>query len=64
MIYLCVGYFAAWVSHFFIEHNKPATFKYPGWSFISDFKMLGHTLTGTLQPQLQRAGVISNVKAA
>jgi len=23
------GYAFAWVGHFFFEHNKPATFKYP-----------------------------------
>lgn len=52
-----VGYFGAWVGHFFVEHNKPATFKYPGWSLVSDFVMLGSWLTGRLQPQLQQAGV-------
>ena len=37
----------AWVGHFFFEHNKPATFKYPLYSFIGDWAMyrdiwLGH----------------------
>jgi hypothetical protein len=27
------GYAFAWVGHFFFEHNKPATFKYPWFSF-------------------------------
>ncbi len=43
-----VGYGFAWVGHFFFEKNKPATFKYPLWSLISDFKMFFQILTGNI----------------
>jgi len=43
-----IGYGFAWVGHFFFEHNKPATFKYPLYSFLSDWVMLFQFYTGTL----------------
>ena len=33
------GYGGAWIGHFFFEHNRPATFKYPIYSFIGDWVM-------------------------
>lgn len=44
-----IGYGFAWVGHFFFEKNKPATFKYPLWSLISDFKMFFQMLTGKVK---------------
>lgn len=52
---LVPGYFFAWISHGLIEKNKPATFTYPVWSLISDFKMLFHFLTGTMGCELEKA---------
>lgn len=43
-----VGYGFAWVGHFFFEHNKPATFKYPFYSLIGDFVMFRDMLTGRI----------------
>jgi hypothetical protein len=40
------GYGFAWVGHFFFEKNKPATFRYPGYSLASDFILWWHLLTG------------------
>lgn len=46
---LVPGYAMAWIGHFFIEKNRPATFTYPLWSFIGDWKMLALMLTGKLK---------------
>lgn len=43
------GYGLAWISHFFVEQNKPATFYYPVWSFMSDFVMFKDLITGNLK---------------
>ena len=43
---LISGYAFAWIGHFFIEKNKPATFKDPFYSFIGDHKMFIEILQG------------------
>ena len=43
-----VGYGFAWIGHFFFEHNKPATFKYPMYSLMGDFVMFKDMLTGRI----------------
>ncbi len=49
-----VGYGFAWVAHFFVEKNRPASFKYPLWSFISDYKMIWYMLTGRMGQEVER----------
>ncbi len=46
---LLCGYGFAWVGHFFFEKNRPATFKYPLYSFIGDWVMFKDILVGKVK---------------
>lgn len=45
---LASGYACAWIGHFVFEKNKPASFKQPLYSFISDWRMLSDIVRGNL----------------
>jgi hypothetical protein len=49
-----VGYGAAWIGHFGVEKNKPATFGHPLWSLASDFVMWWKTLNGSMDAEVDK----------
>ena len=46
---LIQGYALAWVGHFFFEHNRPTTFRYPRFSFMGDWRLWWEILTGKVR---------------
>lgn len=61
-VFFVVGYGFAWFAHFVVEKNKPASFRFPLWSFISDFKMIGYMITRRMGDEVKR--VADDVKAS
>lgn len=41
-----IGYGFAWAGHVFFEKNRPATFKYPLYSLMGDFRLFYDVVSG------------------
>ena len=64
LLALIGSYGPAWIGHFFVEHNHPATFEYPLWSLRADVQMYAAWLNGTLQQQVDQAVAANPSEAA
>ena len=49
-----VGYAPAWVGHFFIEGNKPASFTHPIWSLRADLVMWSKMVRFEMDDEVER----------
>jgi hypothetical protein len=48
------GYLFAWIGHFFVEKNRPATFSYPLFSLAGDYKMYALMWVGRMSAEVER----------
>jgi hypothetical protein len=48
LVALLCGYGFAWIGHVFFEHNRPATFRHPIYSFAGDWVMYAQVMTGRI----------------
>src|SRR6202007_2087 len=49
---LLLSYGLAWLAHFFVEHNMPATFDHPLFSWWADQRMVFLMLTGQMRREV------------
>lgn len=48
------SYAIAWIGHFFVEKNRPATFQYPLWSALCDMRMYYLMWRGEMETEVAR----------
>ena len=51
---IAVAYGLAWLGHLFVEHNMPATFEHPLYSWWADQRMVFLMITGQMGKEAQR----------
>jgi hypothetical protein len=49
-----IGYSFAWYGHFFVEHNKPATFGHPFYSLAADYVMVWKMISGRMGAEVTK----------
>ena len=49
-----IGYGPAWIGHFFVEGNRPASFKHPIWSFRADLVMWSKMVRFQMDDEVER----------
>jgi hypothetical protein len=49
-----VGYAFAWYAHFFVEHNRPATFGHPLYSLLADYRMVFLMMAGRMDAEVAK----------
>src|SRR5689334_19985380 len=62
LVGVACGYGFAWIGHFFVQRNRPASFRFPVYSLIADFVMYGKILRGQMEGDV-RAGIAAEQAA-
>jgi hypothetical protein len=60
LVAIVLPYALAWFSHFFVEHNRPATFGHPLWSWLADQKMVAMVLAGKMNQEVRRCAALES----
>jgi hypothetical protein len=63
VIGVAIAYGFAWTGHLVIEKNIPSMARHPLWALRSDLLMFAMWLAGRLKPELEKAGVETDVAA-